>query len=175
LDEEAKEKYLKAGKIASEVLAFAQRKLRPGISLLELGESLESRTVELGGAVAFPANLSLNNVAAHDTPAPGDSRTLCATDLLKVDIGVHVDGYVADCAFSWSQDGSHDRLIAASRAALDAAVCAIAPGVASREVGKAISGAITSAGFSPVVNLCGHALGRYTIHAGEEVPNVPHG
>jgi len=175
LDESTKQKYFEAGKIASEALAFARKKLKPGILLFELAESVEQKIAEQGGGIAFPTNLSLDNVAAHDTPSPGDSRVLAAHNLLKVDVGVEVDGCIADCAFSYSQDGGNDKLIGASRAALDAAIAAIAPGVSSRTVGKAISDAITSFGFNPVVNLCGHALDRYTVHAGEEVPNVAHG
>ncbi|MFA6329628.1 MAG: type II methionyl aminopeptidase [Candidatus Micrarchaeia archaeon] len=175
MDEETKQKYLEAGKIASEALAYAKKKLKPGIQLLELADSVEAKIIEQGGGIAFPINLSSNNVAAHDTPVPGDDRVLGGHDLLKVDVGVQVDGYIADCAFSYSADPSHGQLIGASRAALDAAIATIKPGVVSREVGKAISDAITSRGFNPVVNLCGHALGRYTVHAGEEVPNVPHG
>jgi len=175
LDEEIKQKYLEAGKIASEALAFAKKKLKPGISLLELADAVEGKIVEQGGGIAFPINLSLNNVAAHDSPAPGDARVLGEHDLLKVDIGVQVDGYIADCAFSYSADPSHAKLIEASKAGLDAAISAIAPGVPTRTVGKAISDAITTRGFNPVVNLCGHSLGQYTVHAGQEVPNVPHG
>lgn len=175
MDEETKQKYLEAGKIASEALAFAKKKLKPGISLLELADSVEEKIIAQAGGLAFPINLSSNNVAAHDTPAPGDDRVLSEHDLLKVDVGVEVGGFIADCAFSYSADRDHDRLIAASKAGLDAAISTIAPGVSSRTVGTAISDAIVSAGFNPVVNLCGHSLGQYTVHAGEEVPNVPHG
>lgn len=175
LDESTKQKYLDAGKIASEALAFARKKLKPGISLLELAESVEAKVVERAGGLAFPINLSLNNVAAHDTPTPGDTRVLGEHDLLKVDVGVEVGGYIADCAFSYSADNSHGKLIAASKAGLEAAISTIAPGVVSRKAGKAIGDAITSYGFNPVVNLCGHSLGQYAVHAGEEVPNVPHG
>ena len=175
MDEEIKQKYLEAGKIASEALAFARKKLKPGISLLELADSVEAKIIEQGGGIAFPINLSSNNVAAHDTPIPGDTRTLGEHDLLKVDVGVQVDGYIADCAFSYSADASHARLIGASKAGLEAAISSIAPGVNTRTVGEAISEAILSAGFNPVENLCGHSLGQYTVHAGQEVPNVPHG
>ena len=175
MDEETKQKYLEAGKIASEALAFAKKKLKPGIPLLELADSVEAKIIEQGGGIAFPINLSLNNVAAHDTPAPGDARTLGEHDLLKVDVGVQVDGYIADCAFSYSADPSHAKLIEASKAGLDAAIAAIRPGAVSREAGKAISDAIAKRGYNPVVNLCGHSLDQYTVHAGQEVPNVPHG
>lgn len=175
MDDSIKQKYIEAGIIASKVLAHAKSSLKPGISLLALGESIESKAVEFGGEVAFPVNLSLNNVAAHDTPHPNDARTLGEHDLLKVDVGVQVDGYIADCAFSYSADPSHAKLIEASKAALDAAVKAVAPGVCVFDVGAAISKEITSRGFNPVVNLCGHSLDQYTIHAGEEVPNIAHG
>jgi len=175
LDEEIKQKYLEAGKIASNALAFAKKKLKPGISLLELADSVEAKIIEQGGGIAFPINLSSNNVAAHDTPLPDDTRVLGEHDLLKVDVGVQIDGYIADCAFSYSADPSHYKIIHASKAALEAAISTIAPGVVSRTVGKAISDAILSAGFNPVENLCGHSLDQYTVHAGQEVPNVPHG
>ncbi len=173
---EETERYRKAGEIASKAIDFAKSKLKPGAGLLDLARAIEEKIMESGGgAVAFPVNLSIDSAAAHDTPAPGDARVLQETDLLKVDIGVHVDGYIADTAFSYSADGGNRPLIEASKAALEAAVGTIRPGIRTAEVGKAISDAISSRGFVPVSNLCGHSLGRYTIHAGTEVPNVARG
>ena len=175
MDDSVMQNYLKAGKIASKTVEYARSIVKPGKPLLQMAEAIESKIAELGANAAFPVNLSLNNVAAHDTPAPDDARVLGERDLLKVDIGVHVDGCIADCAFSYSADPGHDKLIEASRAAVEAAVKAIRPGAVSRDVGKAISDAITLRACNPIANLCGHSLGRYEVHAGEEVPNVPQG
>jgi methionyl aminopeptidase len=175
LSKDEEEKYFLAGKIASRAVEFAREKISPGIRLLDLANEIEGKIAELGGGLAFPANLSQNNEAAHYTPSPGDGRALGERDLIKVDMGVHVDGFIADCAFSYSADPANGKLIAASLEALNAAVEKIRPGVKSGEVGEVIWEIIKSHGFVPVSNLCGHSLGSYEVHGGIEVPNVPRG
>lgn len=175
MDEKTRENYIAAGKIGTKAIAFARARTKPGVRLLDLATQVEGYIAECGGALAFPINLSSNNEAAHYTPSPDCDRVLGGHDLLKVDLGVQVDGCIADCAFSYSADPNHAALIEASVAALAAAVRTIKPGVRTREVGQAISDEITSRGFKPVANLCGHALAPYDLHAGEEVPNIPHG
>ena len=175
ITKEERESYIASGEIASKAIEFARKRIKAGVSMLEFGESIESFIVENGGGLAFPINLSCNNEAAHYTPLPKDTRILGEHDLVKVDLGVHVDGCVADCAFSYSPDLANQKLILASLSALKKAIATIRPGAKTGEVGKVIFEEIISMGFNPIANLCGHSLAPYNVHAGEEVPNIPRG
>ncbi|MBU2616493.1 MAG: type II methionyl aminopeptidase [Nanoarchaeota archaeon] len=169
------EKIIKAGKIASEVRAYAKKIVEKGMPLLEIAENIEGKIVELGGKPAFPVNLSINNIAAHYTPEH-DDKTL-AHGLLKVDFGVHVNGWIADTAFSVDLENSEEnkKLIEASEKALDSALTLIKNGVSTSEIGESISKKIESLGFSPVMNLSGHEMDEYELHTGISIPNVNDG
>ena len=93
-----KEKIIKAGKIASEVKSWIKPQIKKDMLLIEIAEKIEGKIFELGGKPAFPVNLSIDNIAAHYTPGH-DDETL-ARGLLKIDFGVHVDGWTSDNAFS---------------------------------------------------------------------------
>jgi len=164
--------YKKAGEINRKARDYAKKIIKPGISLLEIAEDIESFVRKQGGELAFPVNLSLNDVAAHYTPSVNDTTIFTENDLLKVDIGVHVNGYVSDSAFSISFNDEHKGLIKASEAALNNALKIIQPELEIREIGKTIQETIESFGFKPVVNLTGHSLERYNLHAGLSIPNV---
>lgn len=161
----------KAGKIAREVVAYARTIVKKDVLLVELADQIEAKIFELGGKPAFPVNLSTDEVAAHYTPAHDDESR--ARGLLKVDIGVHVDGYVADTAFSVDLDNSerNKKLIEAAEAGLKSGTDRFGLGVALGKVGIEIESSIKKFGFNPVVNLSGHRIKRYDLHAGENVPN----
>jgi len=165
------ENYRKAGKIASEVKKYARQFIKPRMSLLDIAEKIEAKIEELGGKLAFPVTLAINEIAAHATPASDSEEE--AQGLLKVDIGVHIKGAIADTAFSLdlSEKGEYKKLIEASEKALDNATGKIKKGVTLSEVGSAIQDAITKEGFSPIRNLSGHQLGEYLVHAGLTIPN----
>jgi len=74
--------------------------------LLEIAEKIENKIIELGGKMAFPTNLSINNIAAHYTPSYDDKSL--AHGLLKIDLGVHIDGWIADTAFSMDLEDSEE-------------------------------------------------------------------
>ncbi|MFQ5406686.1 MAG: type II methionyl aminopeptidase [Candidatus Micrarchaeia archaeon] len=173
-DEEL-EKFRKAGKIAREARDFAKSTVKAGQTLLSIGDEIEKLIESKGGKPAFPVNLSLNEVAAHYVPSSSDETVLKEDDVLKADIGVHVEGFIADCAFSINPSGKHADLTKSSEKALESALRAMKAGVNVRGVGKAIQDAVVADGFKPVRNLCGHALGEFLIHAGQEIPNVPTG
>lgn len=166
-----KNNFIKAGKIASEVVKFARSFIKKDLPLLEIAEKIENKIIELGGKPAFPVNLSINEIAAHDTPAFNDSRV--AQGLLKVDIGAHIEGCVADIAFSLDLDKNEEnkKLINASELALQKAIEAIKIGVELREIGKAIEKEIKSHGFTPINNLSGHSIEPWTLHSGITIPN----
>jgi methionyl aminopeptidase len=166
------DKIIKAGKIASEVKKYARSIIRKDIPLLEIAEKIESKITELGGKSAFPTNLSINNIAAHCTPGH-DDETL-AHGLLKVDFGVHIDGWTADNAFSLDleNDQENKKLIKASEEALEKSLKIIKKEISTDEIGKTIQETIESHGFSPVVNLSGHSMDNYDLHSGITIPNI---
>lgn len=168
----SKEKILKAGRIASDVKKYARTIAKKGTPLLELAEKIESKIVELGGKPAFPVNLSINDVAAHYTPSHDDKTT--ANGLLKIDLGVSVDGWIADTAFSLDLENNEEnkRLILASDLALEAASKTIRLNVKNNQIGKEIEEAISSGEISPIINLSGHGLEQYELHSGISIPNV---
>ena len=163
--------YIKAGRIASEVVSYAKSFIKPGMKLLEIAEKIDDKISELGGKPAFPLNLSMNETAAHDTPSYNDERV--ASGLLKVDIGVSINGYTADTAFSLDLDNSTDnkKLIEAAQSALDNAIKTIKNGATLSEIGKAIESSIKSRGLQPIQNLSGHEIKQYDLHASLIIPN----
>lgn len=170
------ENLLKAGEIAKRVKEEVLKLIKPGASLYEIAEFVENRITELGGKPAFPCNLSINEIAAHYTPYVGDKTAVKEGDYLKVDLGVHVDGYIADTAFTVRVGMEDDELIKASREALENAISVIRAGVKINEIGKVIEETIRKHGFNPIVNLSGHVIERYKLHTGISIPNIyrPH-
>ena len=157
------DKYREAGRILAEVRGEAIKKVKIGEKLLAVAESIEHLIQQKGGAVAFPMNISLNDEAAHATPSKADASTF-GHDLVKLDIGVHIDGYIADTAVSVDL-GSNKELLEASNNALERAIEVVHAGVDTSTISAVIKQTITDSGFHPIVNLTGHGLERYTQHA----------
>ncbi len=163
------DKYREAGRILAEVRGEAIKKVRIGEKLLDVAESIERLIQQKGGAVAFPMNISLNDEAAHATPSKADESTF-GRDLVKLDIGVHIEGYIADTAITVDL-GSNKELVEASNSALERAIEVVQAGVDTAEISAVIEQTITDYGFHPVVNLTGHGLERYTQHAPPAIHN----
>ncbi len=174
MEKEIIEKYLKAGKITATALEFGQQLIRPGASVREILDKVETKIVELGGQPAFPAQISLNEFAAHCCSDLADTAIL-QDQVVKLDVGVHIDGYIADTAVTVDLSGKHGKLLKASQDALEKALALVRPGVTLAALGKAIQETIMAAGFSPVRNLSGHGLGHFEIHARPSIPNVDNG
>jgi methionyl aminopeptidase len=174
VDEEALEKQRLAGKIAGQALEYGLGLIREGRSLLEVAEQTEQRIVDQGALPAFPANISIDSVAAHFTPRHNDGHLVFSRgSLVKLDVGVHVDGYLADTARTVEVGTRNwNDLIKAADEAVATAVEVIKPGVPMGMVGAAIERTIKSYGFRPIENLTGHSLKRYVLHADKSVPNV---
>jgi methionyl aminopeptidase len=166
------ESYLRAGKIASEVRESARKKYHVGSTLLEICESVESQIRGMGAEPAFPVNTSLNDIAAHYTAEPNDSTTVKEGDVLKIDIGVQIDGYIADTAVTVCYDPKYESLVKAAEAALAEAVRAARANTKAGDIGRVIEATITKFGFRPIQNLSGHSLQQYTVHAGKSIPNI---
>jgi len=164
--------YRRAGRILSQALQVGAGMVKEGVLYLEVATAVEALIREQA-TPAFPVNISVNEVAAHYTPTLQDSLVFKRGDLVKLDAGVHVDGYIADAALTVEVDGNtHATLMEASREALHRAMAMVCSGVRVSAIGKAIEEAITSYALKPVINLNGHSLERYNLHAGLSIPNV---
>jgi methionyl aminopeptidase len=165
----------KAGSIIAQVKEEFRSKIKNGMLLLEIAESIESRIIELGAKPAFPVNLSINEIAAHATPSYNDESL--ASGLLKVDLGAHINGFCADTAFSLnlSQDDEESKenlsLIKSAESALEESLKLAKMDVKVSQIGSKISETVESFGFSPIKNLSGHSISQYDLHAGETIPN----
>lgn len=164
--------YINAGKIASEVRENARRKNHVGSTLEEICNSIEKEIISKGGKCAFPVNVSLNEIAAHYTAEPNDKTIVKDTDLLKIDLGVQINGHIADTAVTVCYEPKYDFLVQAAEAALREAMSIIRVGTKSSDVGKIIENTTKQMGGIPIANLSGHSLEQYTIHAGKSVPNI---
>ena len=169
-----KEKILEAGKIASEAREFARGFIKKGMSLVEIAdkiEEIETKIVELGAKPAFPTCLSVDKNAAHCVPHYNDERI--AEGILKIDMGAHIDGWIADTAFSVDLENNEEnkKIIKASEAALEEAIKTIKENIQLREIGKVVHDKIDSFDLSPIVNLSGHGIDQYDLHARVSIPN----
>jgi methionyl aminopeptidase len=166
------DKLRESGRISARALAHGRAMIAPGARIEDVQRAVEGRIRELGGSPAVPAQVSRNHIAAHYCSPPGDPTTIQAGDIVKLDCGTHVDGYVTDNATTVDlRDGENSLLCAASKMALENAIAVMGPGVSLTEVGRQVETTIHSLGFKPVRNLCGHGVARYTIHCAPSVPN----
>jgi len=168
-ESEQYEKCREAGEILAQVRDEAAERVEVGTGYLEISEWAEDRIRELGGEPAFPVNVSVNEEAAHGAAGPDDDRTI-GEDLVKLDLGVHIDGWLADTAVTVDLAGEAE-LTEAAAEALDAALDLVEPGVETGEIGAAIEDAIEGYGYNPVVNLTGHGLGHWEQHTTPNIPN----
>ncbi len=168
--------YEKAGKIAEEALTYGKKLIKEGERLIEISKKIEDKIKSLNGKLAFPVQISINNIAAHYCPDINDEERIKSGDLVKLDVGVHVNGKIGDTACSIDVDNDKNlKLIMASKDALKVAIENMRPGVKLKEIGKAIEEVITGYGFNPIKNLSGHEVKDYELHAGFIVPNYDNG
>ena len=170
--EEDLQKHQRACKIAREVREEMRRTVREGMLIIDICEKAEALTREKGGKPAFPCNVSVNEIAAHYTSPPNDKQTIPEKSIVKVDIGVHIDGYIADTAASVCFDPEYVDMVNTAEEALEKAVEILRPGLSITRFGSTIQKTIKTRGFKPVSNLTGHLIRRYIIHAGKSLPNV---
>jgi len=166
------EDYIKAGKIASEVREMARAKNWVGKTVYEICEEIEGEIRKRGAKCAFPVNTSINEVAAHYTAEPNDELTIRENDLVKIDLGAQINGFIADTAVTVNYDPQYDNLVFAAEKALSNAMSMIKVGVKASNIGRTIEKTIKQLGFKPIANLSGHSLDQYTIHAGKSIPNI---
>jgi len=172
--DEAIEKFRLSGKILREVREKMKDYVREGMLIIDVCEKTENLIQEKGGKPAFPCNVSINEIAAHYTSPPNDQKRIPEKSIVKLDLGVHVDGYVTDSEVTICFNLECRSLLKAAEQALSAAINNIHPGISTSRLGAIIEKTIKSHGFKPISNLTGHQIGRYIVHAGTSIPNVSH-
>jgi methionyl aminopeptidase len=171
LNDRIHEHYLEAGEIAAKVRKEAECEIKEGTPLLDIAEYAEKRILDLGAKPAFPCNISLNEIASHFTPQDGMLHFKNG-DVVKIDIGVHIEGYIADTATTLEVGtNNHSRLIRSCEEALENALASIKDQAQTNTIGKIIEETIKKYGFKPVRDLTGHSLEQYNLHAGIMIPN----
>ncbi len=177
MEKEVIDKYLEAGRIGKLALEHAKTLAGPDALLLDIANDVEKLIRDNNAMPAFPLNLSINNEAAHYTPLAGDRKKLKRGDLLKIDIGAHIDGYMSDNAATVEvgETGNYTDLIESTRSALNKAVSVVRPMQRIGEIGRVIGATIESYGFKPVKNLGGHGINRYDLHSSIFIPNYNDG
>ena len=177
--------YVKAGKIVSKIRDDALKMIKDGTLVIDLVEYVENEIIKNDAGIAFPCNVSINEIAAHYTSPYADETKINAGDMVKLDLGAHIDGFIADSAITIIADGKNldekidsDRLnrneeiVEASAAALDAAIGTVKAGVEIGKIGEAVHEAISKYKLNPISNLSGHSLEEYNLHAGISIPNI---
>lgn len=174
IDKQIIEKHKKAANVANNVFKKVNDLLKVGVTVKDLVNSLET-VIKKEASFAFPINVSINEVAAHDTAKEDDDRVLKEGDVVKIDVGVHIDGYIADMAKTFIVEndikGFKD-MIKANETALKEVLKNVRIGMEIREVGEIVENIANNYGYAVVANLTGHGIGRYDIHSDFSIPNV---
>jgi methionyl aminopeptidase len=153
-------------------LSEISTEIEPGKKIIKICALAEKKIKEYGGTPAFPFNVSINHIAAHSTSPKGDRSEIPEFGLVKLDVGVHVDGYITDTALTVDIDGTLDGFVSATEDALTNAIDLMQPGAELGDVGHTIEKIIKEYGLIPVKNLSGHNLEKFRLHGGKLVPNV---
>ncbi|MGH9410935.1 MAG: type I methionyl aminopeptidase, partial [Vicinamibacterales bacterium] len=171
----------RAGRVVRMTLDALERHLRPGITTGEL-DAVARRVLDADGARSAPALvygfpgtvlISVNDEIVHGVPGP---RRIAEGDLVKLDVTVEKNGYVADAARTVAVGPPSDlaaRLIASAEAAFHAGCAVARAGTRVSEIGRAVDREVRRRGFAVVKGLTGHGVGR-TIHEPPSVPNEYH-
>lgn len=164
------EDWRSAGKIASDVREWSRDIVKKDAKVLDIATKIENKIKASGAELAFPVNLSFDNVAAHDTANFEDIRVL-NQELVKVDVGVQVNGCIGDTALTIDLSGKYSRLIEAAEVALQSALEQVRKDPKLGLIGKQIEDSIVSHGFQPIRNLSGHGIAEYDVHDSPTIPN----
>jgi methionyl aminopeptidase len=167
-----------AGAVVRRVLEAMKREVRPGITTKQL-DDIGSRVIDENGARSAPAMvygfpgancISLNEEAVHGIPS---DRVLRDGDLLKLDVTVEKDGFMADAAETVAVgevSAEAERLISCTQRAFAKAMLVARAGFRTSEIGRAVEKEVRRDGFSVIRELGGHGIGR-TIHEEPRIPN----
>ncbi|KAL8972992.1 MAG: hypothetical protein Q9183_000244 [Haloplaca sp. 2 TL-2023] len=188
--------YRQGAEVHRQVRQWAQKNIKPGQSLTEIAEGIEDgvraltghQGLEEGdnikGGMGFPTGLSRNHCAAHYTPNAGNKIILQKEDVMKVDIGVHLNGRIVDSAFTLAFDPVYDNLLAAVKDATNTGVREAGIDVRMSDIGAAIQETMESYEVEiggqtfpvkAIRNLNGHNITQHSIHGSKSVPIVKGG
>ncbi|MFC1755005.1 type II methionyl aminopeptidase [Thermoproteota archaeon] len=171
------EDWLLAGRLTAYLLSVGKAVIKKGVKLIEVANAVEKELLSLNTVslktikLAFPLNISLNECAAHYSPKIND-ETVFNDQVVKLDLGVNVDGAIGDSAITIDLSGRYQELVNAAQDALNQALLVIKPGICAGEIGRLVEKTITSKGFQPIRNLGGHQIERYNLHSGIFIPNA---
>ncbi len=171
MDKEILKKYIEAGKIAKEVVEWSKNLIKPDARTIDVANSIENKIKEKNAQIAFPVNISINSNAAHSTPSYNDN-SIIGNSVVKIDIGVAIDGYIADTAYTIDLTGKYEKMLNANKEALENALKILKSDLKISEIGKIIEKTIKGYGYKPIENLTGHQMKQYALHAGLSIPNV---
>jgi len=172
MEDDRLEVWKEAGSIASRARETGARMIEENVTYLEVAESVESFIREEGAEIAFPVNIAVNDVAAHYTPRPGEKTRFRYGDVVKLDVGAHIDGCIGDTAKTVEVGSNvYTDLIQASKRSLESAIEVVRGGISLSTIGSIVERTMNSMGFKPIVNLTGHSIEDYNLHAGISVPN----
>jgi methionyl aminopeptidase len=181
-------------RVAAECHREARKQLQsviePGMKYRDICETIESKISSMLGkeslksGMGFPIGISVNEIAAHDSANPGDIRTIKESDVVKIDIGVHVNGNIIDSAFMIAFDDKYKPLLDASKDGTWTGIRLAGPDVHLIDISYGIQEVIESYEIEldgkiypikAVKNLGGHNILPYNIHAGKILLSVPDG
>ena len=169
-------KLRKAGKVSAEARDIGTSMIEPGVKLFDVAQEVEGYIREHGCGLAFPCNISRNEIAAHYTPSCDDATVFEVGDVVKLDCGGELDGYVGDTAATVEVGSNrYADLVESSKRARNTVAEFIGKGTPLCDIGRAVEMSIHRDGFEPIVNLCGHQIEQYDLHAGFSVPNYDNG
>ena len=166
------EQYVRAGKLAREMRDWILENVAVPQTCLEIAAGIEEEIARRGGQPAFPTGIGINGVTAHYAPQEGDEARISGDDLVKIDYGVHFDGYIADTAVTMTESPKYQLLMETTKKALEAAIDVAKKDTRTGEIGRAIEATAKREGFKTISNLSGHTLEQYTVHAGKSIPNL---
>jgi len=173
MDDAIYAQYKRAGTIAADARDYGVTLLKPGVRLLDVATAVENRITKNGGGLAFPVNIALNTLAAHYSPRHDSQLTFKKGDVVKLDVGAHVNGYIADTAITIElETHAYEMMIKASSEALEKVIHMLSAKTPLMEIGETVEHTITSYGYKPIDNLMGHGLDRFQLHSGISIPNV---
>jgi len=172
MNEENLNDFKKAGRIAGEARELGASLIKEGALVVDILNQVEDFIISKDAGIAFPAQMSFNNIAAHACATQDEDRVVEVDDVIKLDVGAHVNGFIGDTATTVNLSGEYSDLIKASKDALYSSFDLFTAGTPTGIIGKNIQEKINDAGFEPVRNLSGHGLGQFQIHTKPSIPNI---
>ena len=172
------EKMALAGTLVADTIAHVGEQLRPGVTTGELDKIAEAFIRDRGGIPTsqgyrgYPAAICIspNDMVVHGIPG---AHVVADGDLITIDVGATLDGYIADSAFTFGVgeiDPEAERLLEVCQAALWAGMEEARPGNRVGDISAAIQQKVEAAGFSVVRSLVGHGVGKH-YHEDPHIPN----